>query len=294
MKKLACLLSMTIALSFTVSGMSFGGTWYERSSENGIEKGYAFSAYRDCSGWQWVDDDKNGVFECYYFKDGIAALNTMIEGYTVDGEGRWTVDGAIQQRSIPAWAGYKDMLLGEDFRYPKFELQNAEASAEVSKLIDVYALGLIPADSIYPEEITLDYDLFLGNDNYVSSCIQDYWYGGGAHGETTDHYFTITAEGPLQITDLGGQELINAINANVQSQLRDRNISEGLYLSKEPEQIAVDYSDGFGFMILPDGLHVLFTTYEIASHADGNIDVCVPYSAIYDHLNDYAKGLINI
>lgn len=48
--------------------------------------------------WVWLDGNKDGVAECYYF-DGngyMAANTTTPDGYTVDANGAWTVNGAVQ------------------------------------------------------------------------------------------------------------------------------------------------------------------------------------------------------
>lgn len=48
--------------------------------------------------WKWIDGNADGVAECYYFgPDGYMLANTMTpDGYTVDGNGAWTVNGAVQ------------------------------------------------------------------------------------------------------------------------------------------------------------------------------------------------------
>ena len=51
--------------------------------------------------WQWIDDDKNntedGEQASYYFDaNGYLVTNTTIDGYTVNADGAWTVDGVVQ------------------------------------------------------------------------------------------------------------------------------------------------------------------------------------------------------
>lgn len=52
--------------------------------------------YANC--WQWVDGNKDGIAECYYFNgDGYTLLNTVTpDGYSVDGNGAWIVNGVVQ------------------------------------------------------------------------------------------------------------------------------------------------------------------------------------------------------
>ena len=55
--------------------------------------------YKSC--WQWLDLNSDGVYECYYFnilghmyKDG-----TTPDGYQVNANGEWVVDGTVQRKS---------------------------------------------------------------------------------------------------------------------------------------------------------------------------------------------------
>ncbi len=56
--------------------------------------------------WQWIDGNGDGIAECYYFDQyGYMAANTTTpDGYTVDASGAWTVNGAVQTRSVTGTA----------------------------------------------------------------------------------------------------------------------------------------------------------------------------------------------
>lgn len=48
--------------------------------------------------WQWLDGNRDGVAECYYF-DGngyMLANTTTPDGYMVNADGAWTVNGVVQ------------------------------------------------------------------------------------------------------------------------------------------------------------------------------------------------------
>lgn len=49
-------------------------------------------------GWKWIDGNLDGVAECYYFNtNGYLATNgTTPDGYQVNQNGAWTVNGVIQ------------------------------------------------------------------------------------------------------------------------------------------------------------------------------------------------------
>ncbi|MCD8120990.1 MAG: hypothetical protein LUE65_01965 [Clostridiales bacterium] len=81
---------MTMAMALTV----FAANW---------EKNVFGWWYRDGGsylhdGWAWIDDDNDGISECYYFgDDGYLLTDTVTpDGYTVNEDGAWVIDGEIQ------------------------------------------------------------------------------------------------------------------------------------------------------------------------------------------------------
>lgn len=52
--------------------------------------------------WQWLDGNQDGTAECYCFDDHgyIYADTTTPDGYTVNADGAWTVDGVVQTKLI--------------------------------------------------------------------------------------------------------------------------------------------------------------------------------------------------
>lgn len=50
--------------------------------------------------WQWLDGNQDGTAECYCFDDHgyIYADTTTPDGYTVNADGAWTVDGVVQTK----------------------------------------------------------------------------------------------------------------------------------------------------------------------------------------------------
>lgn len=72
------------------------GWWYQ--NEDGS---YPIST------WKWIDEDGNnngdGELASYYFDaNGYLVTNTTIDGYTVNADGAWTVDGVVQVQ-LEAW-----------------------------------------------------------------------------------------------------------------------------------------------------------------------------------------------
>lgn len=52
--------------------------------------------------WQWIDGNRDGIAECYYFdSDGYLLVNTMTpDGYRVGQNGAWVVNHVIQTQQI--------------------------------------------------------------------------------------------------------------------------------------------------------------------------------------------------
>lgn len=78
------------------------------------------------SSWQWLDGNQDGDAECYYFgPDGYMAANREVDGYQVNGDGAWMVDGVVQkmmkdrftdkaQENKKAKEAYKKLLENEN------------------------------------------------------------------------------------------------------------------------------------------------------------------------------------
>ena len=91
------------------SGWFFARGWRYRS-----ESGHCPSA-----SWEWIDGDRDGMAECYYFDaSGRLVLDTCIDGYTLDERGRWCLLGVVQTRydwnmnGWDRWNGMDSYFLG--------------------------------------------------------------------------------------------------------------------------------------------------------------------------------------
>ena len=80
--------AMTAAMSMTAFAQGYwvndlSGWWYSTN-----EEGTAWYS----NGWQWIDNDYDGIAECYYF-DGSGCLvmgGVTPDGYEVSAGGAWT------------------------------------------------------------------------------------------------------------------------------------------------------------------------------------------------------------
>ena len=90
--------AMTLGMSLT----AFAGTW----KSNGTGWWYENADGSYLTGWNWVDGNGDGIAESYYFQnDGYLLTNTTVEGYQVNGDGAWVVNGAVQTKGVGASAG---------------------------------------------------------------------------------------------------------------------------------------------------------------------------------------------
>lgn len=85
----------TLALSFTALAgewhLDMNGWWYE--TDDG-------SYYRN--GWYWIDDNEDGLAECYYFSNKGYVVDTYgkVDGYEINEDGAWTVNGEVQRIAV--------------------------------------------------------------------------------------------------------------------------------------------------------------------------------------------------
>ena len=297
-----------LMLAFAAAGSTaaYAGTWNSGTFGDGTWS-YADTNEVQQTGWKWLDGNKDGVYECYYFDaDGKMLAGTKIGQGAVNADGGWTVNGTVQRRSLPSWLQYKKQYdetstqaLNEKIAYPQISLSATDLGKSVNKQILDYVKTV--RENARPEgdvlgnaaENDLDYDFLLSKSGkYVGLSFQNYLYTGGAHGMTDERYYTLTPEkGILKMSDIGGKTLETAVTSYVRNELKKRSDDGSLVLFTNPDSLSIDY-ERQNWMLADDGIHVLFQQYEIAPYAAGLIDVTVPYSAVKGQMNAYGQGLI--
>ncbi len=94
---------ITLAISLTIAGTAFAGTWETGSGENSQKWKYNYEngTYAE-NGWQWIDGNNDGIAECYYFDvDGWMLSNTITpDGYQVNESGAWVKDNNVQTKTL--------------------------------------------------------------------------------------------------------------------------------------------------------------------------------------------------
>ena len=111
MKKLFLkLITAVVMLTAAMSVIAFAAGWTLGQGENSARWWYDLGngQYYGLSDreveWQWLDGNRDGIAECYAFdSDGwMYADTTTPDGYTVDADGAWTVNGAVQTLAVAA------------------------------------------------------------------------------------------------------------------------------------------------------------------------------------------------
>lgn len=98
MKKRLLTMAMAAVMTLSMSITSFAAAWEtegERWRFKMDDGTYAVN------GWQWLDGNKDGVAECYYFDaNGYMLANTVTpDGYQVNADGAWVMNGVVQTQN---------------------------------------------------------------------------------------------------------------------------------------------------------------------------------------------------
>ena len=98
-KILTTVAAVSVAAMMTVDVYAAGwqhnmtGWWYGTNETN-------TTWHANC--WQWIDGNNDGIAECYYFDQNgyMLASTTTPDGFTVNADGAWTVNGVVQTKIV--------------------------------------------------------------------------------------------------------------------------------------------------------------------------------------------------
>ena len=159
---------MTMALAFP----AFAGEWHQDMNGWWYETDDG-SYYRN--GWEWIDGDQDGWAECYYFNNqGYVAMRTrQVDGWEINEDGAWTVDGEVQKKYVPVPGMENDPAAEEVYRaaYAKNEaLTSADVDASYVMSMEMEGMTL---------DIGMDMNMKMkglpDNIEYVASGTMDLW-----------------------------------------------------------------------------------------------------------------------
>lgn len=88
-----------IVLSVLISATVYAGQWEKN------ELGWWYNngdGTWPANTWQWLDENNDGVAECYYFdQDGYCLINTNTpDGWIVNENGAWIINGIVQTQNV--------------------------------------------------------------------------------------------------------------------------------------------------------------------------------------------------
>lgn len=106
MKRFAKLLTLTLMLAMSFSMTAFAEGWTAGREANSsrwwydLGNGSFYAGTANAPSWQWLDGNQDGIAECYAFdaEGWMYAGETTPDGYSVNADGAWIVDGTVQTR----------------------------------------------------------------------------------------------------------------------------------------------------------------------------------------------------
>lgn len=122
------------------------------------------------SQWQWLDGNKDGIAECYFFDSNGYMLSgtTTPDGYTVNADGAWTEGGAVKTKNVT-------VAVNETNTTNTTNTTNGEAPAtDIYSGTYAYSLG------------GLDFSMKITYDPATKTLIDTEWLPG--FGQVTDKY----------------------------------------------------------------------------------------------------------
>lgn len=153
------------------------------------------------SQWKWLDGNQDGISECYYFDGtGYMMANTQTpDGYTVNGEGQWTENGAVKTQGSASSGGNTTtgaIAGGNEARKNLQPGQTYQVSNGTWER-DAKGFKFKKADGFYVDP-THALNFKYANDPYVK---YDYWMTDDDNDGTWEVY--VFDEGGYLYTDVG-------------------------------------------------------------------------------------------
>lgn len=98
MKKKFALMGLMAGFTILSTIPAFAGQWKQDSTGWWYQND---DGSYPTSTWNWIDGNNDGIAESYYFNsNGYIAVNTTVDGYTVNNDGAWTVNGIVQTKQV--------------------------------------------------------------------------------------------------------------------------------------------------------------------------------------------------
>ncbi len=140
MKKLG-MMAATFALACLVNISAYAGSWASNA------KGWWYNngdGTWPANTWQWIDGNNDGTAECYYFDaNGYCLTNiTTPDGYKVDGNGAWLVNGVVQSKKAGGNAATATVASTKQYT-DQFKTKNGSTYYGDKQIAEIRAYGAI-------------------------------------------------------------------------------------------------------------------------------------------------------
>ncbi|WP_346236584.1 DUF3298 and DUF4163 domain-containing protein [Niabella insulamsoli] len=126
----------------------------------------------------------------------------------------------------------------------------------------------------------------------LTLSVFNYAYTGGAHGNhaTSMHCFDLTNRKELKLSDITSADSVVLGRLLEQQYRKQYEVPAGTPLS---QRLFVDkLAPNNNFYLSPTGIGFCYAPYEIASYADGQINIWIPFSDLKGYLNpEFAKRM---
>ena len=138
MKKLVLVIA-TVILTALMAMTVFAGTWKQDAKGWWWDRG---NGTWPANCWEWCDENNDGIAECYYFgPDGYCLISTTTpDGYLVDANGAWIVNGVVQLKKIATSTSTEDSMDDIAGRYDLYAVRMGDS---VLYAIEVNAKGYL-------------------------------------------------------------------------------------------------------------------------------------------------------
>lgn len=170
-----------------------------------------------------------------------------------------------------------------DFRQCMDAKKQEYFSTYKADMKDVEDQGLLQGSYSYNFSWAENHDVYYNTNDWLCICVVDWSYTGGAHGNYSSQYhcIDIKEQKEWQLKDILADtvKIVPLIEKNVRKQF---SISPKQALNS---RLFVDemYATN-NFFITDKGITFVYTSYEIASYADGEVSVFIPFDSIKDIL----------
>lgn len=147
------------ALTVLMASTAFAGTW---KTGSGADQGKWWYDNGDGTyaqnGWQWIDDNGDGVAECYYFDaNGWMYANTITpDGFQVNASGAWVENGVVKTNAVST-VGWFDAAglqtnITTDIAYPYVSGTYELPGIKTTGMLTFYSYQTFESDYSHPAQ----------------------------------------------------------------------------------------------------------------------------------------------